>query len=177
MDDVEENNQGDKLKLNIKLANKTFEVECFSNQSILDLKTICQPHCEAEPASQRLIYKGRKIFKMFPGRILKDNDSVVSYKISNGDSVHLVVKKAQQAPTQSQSQPQPSTSTPETSSQNTGVPPNMTTGGFGLLNQMGFAPPSGNNNTGNTGNMGNMMQNPMFQNMMTSVSRIEIMIR
>jgi hypothetical protein len=46
------------LTLTIKLANKTFSLECGELKTIEDLKNICQKDCGADHTQQRLIYKG-----------------------------------------------------------------------------------------------------------------------
>ena len=59
---------------------------------MLDLKKVCAEKAGGSAEEIRLIYKGK---------ILKDDNTLVEYKIADGDTVHLVKSKA------AGSQPQP----------------------------------------------------------------------
>jgi len=53
---------------------------------VLQLKQACESKVSLPPDQQRLIFKGR---------ILKDEQTLESFKIENGVTVHLVKAKAQ----------------------------------------------------------------------------------
>jgi ubiquilin len=75
------------LKLVIRQSNgDQFEVEVESAAaSVAELKKACESGAQLPPDQQRLIFKGR---------ILKDEQTLESYKIENGVTVHLVKAKA-----------------------------------------------------------------------------------
>lgn len=52
--------------------------------TVLELKQACEKSVSLAPEAQRLIFKGR---------ILKDDQTLESYKIENGVTVHLVKAK------------------------------------------------------------------------------------
>jgi len=73
---------GSKIKLTIRQSNgEQFEVEVEPSQTVLQLKELCKEKTNLEAVSQRLIFKGR---------ILKDENTVASYEITDGLTVHLV---------------------------------------------------------------------------------------
>lgn len=83
------------LKLTMKQnSGQQFEVTINQEGStVLDLKKACAEKAGGvTPEEIRLIYKGK---------ILKDDNTLVEYKIADGDTVHLVKSKA----AGSQSQP------------------------------------------------------------------------
>ena len=82
------------LKLTMKQnSGQQFELSIAQDGStVLDLKKACAEKAGGSPEEIRLIYKGK---------ILKDDNTLVEYKIADGDTVHLVKSKA------AGSQPQP----------------------------------------------------------------------
>ena len=76
-----------KIKISIKQSSgDTFEVEVAPEASVLELKTECASKMESMKAEEmRLIYKGK---------ILKDEQTLDSYKITDGMVVHLVKGKS-----------------------------------------------------------------------------------
>lgn len=77
------------LKLTMKQSSgQQFEVTIKEEGStVLDLKQACAEKAGGgmTPEEIRLIYKGK---------ILKDDNTLVDYKIADGDTVHLVKSKA-----------------------------------------------------------------------------------
>lgn len=70
--------------INIKIkssGDKKYDVEVDTDSSIADLKVIIAAALDIAPECQRLIYSGK---------VLKDVETVASYKIQDGHSVHLV---------------------------------------------------------------------------------------
>ena len=76
-----------KIKISIKQSSgDTFDVEVAPEATVLDLKTECATKMESMKAEEmRLIYKGK---------ILKDEQTLDSYKIVDGMVVHLVKGKS-----------------------------------------------------------------------------------
>ena len=83
------------LKLTMKQnSGQQFDVQIKQEGStVLDLKLACAEKAGITAEEIRLIYKGK---------ILKDDNTLVEYKINDGDTVHLVKSKAagSTAPTQ-----------------------------------------------------------------------------
>ena len=106
------------LKLTMKQnSGQQFDVEIKQDEStVLDLKKACAEKVGGITAEEiRLIYKGK---------ILKDDNTLVDYKIADGDTVHLVKSKAPG----SQSQPAPTTAT-STTAPSTSTNPSAPVGG------------------------------------------------
>ena len=76
-----------KIKISIKQSSgDTFDVEVAPEATVLELKTECATKMETMKAEEmRLIYKGK---------ILKDEQTLDSYKITDGMVVHLVKGKS-----------------------------------------------------------------------------------
>lgn len=82
------------ITLNIRQSNgDQFEVNCAADATVLQLKQAAEAGSKLPPDQQRLIFKGR---------ILKDDQTLESYKIENGSQVHLVKAKAAAAASESQ---------------------------------------------------------------------------
>ena len=113
----------EKIKLNIKLITSNFGIEVDKNGTILDIKKVIKTSTNNEESSQKLIYKGKPSFLLL-GKILKDADTIASYNIQEGDSLHLVVKKPQD-----QSKP---VEAPNTDSSTTGTTGTAGTTGAGM---------------------------------------------
>lgn len=62
-------------------SGKRFNVTLSPNLTVRETKVLVEPHCDIPAQQQRYIFKGR---------ILKDEETLESYKISTGNTVHLV---------------------------------------------------------------------------------------
>lgn len=70
------------MKLNIQgSSEKKFALECENSESVSDLKIKISKEMECEKGNLRLIYAGR---------ILKDEETIESYKIQDGHTIHVV---------------------------------------------------------------------------------------
>lgn len=70
------------MKLNIQgSSEKKFTLECECSENICDLKISIAKEMECQKENLRLIYAGR---------ILKDEESLESYKIQDGHTIHVV---------------------------------------------------------------------------------------
>ena len=130
-----------------------FEVEVNENSNVLELKQACVEAGKLPVDQQRLIFKGNfNLINFLLGRILKDEQTLESYKIEAGLTVHLVRAKATSSDTPSTSstseQPLAQPSAPLT-----GLPPGM---GFpgGMGGMGGF--PGGMGGMGGFPGMGGM---------------------
>lgn len=109
------------ITFNIKSSNDAkFVLTMSLSLTVLDLKTKLagSDYADIPPERQRLIYSGR---------VLKDPDTLSSYKIKEGNTIHLVKGAAsnqRQNPTNSTS----SIATPGATSASTGVPTNIAAG-------------------------------------------------
>lgn len=122
-----------------------YKVTIDKTSTILDLKKALVDQCEIAPEFQRLIYSGH---------VLKDDQTIETYGIQDGHTIHLVRGKAPSSEKPQGSQSQSQTQSQTTS--NTG-----TTGSTGQTSPGGFPFDSGS--------FANMFQNPSFQNMMNSM--------
>jgi ubiquilin len=74
--------EGELIKLQMRRSNgQNFDVEVKKDATVLDLKKACAELCEYPVDDQRLIFKGK---------VLKDDQTLVEYKIESGMTVHLV---------------------------------------------------------------------------------------
>ncbi|KAI8620548.1 hypothetical protein BC830DRAFT_1077773 [Chytriomyces sp. MP71] len=97
------------LTIHVKSSSEAkFSVEVASEASVLQLKEAIAAHFAASATptpvdAQRVI---------FAGRVLKDEDSIASYKISDGSTVHLVRSNLPKAAAPSPSAAEPAASSP-----------------------------------------------------------------
>ena len=170
------------LQLNIRQSNgEQFEVTVAATATVLQLKQAAEAGSKLPPDQQRLIFKGR---------ILKDEQTLESYKIENGSQVHLV--KAKAAGTSGPATDADSTAAATTDSANAqpnpfagmgGMPGMGGMGGFPGMGGMGGFPGMGG--MGGMGGMPNlspemiqgMMNNPMVQQMMSDPAMLQQMIQ
>ena len=82
-----------KIKVNIKLMNATISVEIEKTATVLNLKQKIKEQTKANEDDQKVIYKGIHYFSDMIGKILKDDDKLEAHNISDGDAIHLVIKK------------------------------------------------------------------------------------
>ena len=70
------------MNLIIKLASSgTIPVEVEASMTILEVKQVIATKCEVPANQQRLIYSGK---------VLKDPETVESYSVQDGHTVHMV---------------------------------------------------------------------------------------
>ncbi|KAG0671167.1 hypothetical protein C6P45_001180 [Maudiozyma exigua] len=159
------------ITIHIKCGQDNWEVSVEPTDTIEQLKKTIKEITEIPEDSQRLIYSGK---------ILKDPETVESYKIQDGHSIHLV--KSGLRKNNNNSQTSSNTGTPAAA-----VPSNIAagqTGGFNPLNDLTsaryagylnmpsadmFGPDGGMNNVPNQDDMIRMMENPMVQSQMNEM--------
>lgn len=162
------------MKLNIQgSSEKKFTVECENSDSVTDLKILIAKEMECSKENLRLIYAGR---------ILKDEETLESYKIQEGHTIHVVKTGLASKPQTSS----PSIATakpaelPKSSTSTTAQPaqlPNFAGAGFpSMASGAGFPGMFGNAgmepSADEMAQMAQMMQNPEAMesviNLMTS---------
>ncbi|RDW65781.1 ubiquitin domain-containing protein DSK2 [Aspergillus mulundensis] len=178
------------ITFNIKASNDakfTLTLPVSTPVSELKEKLSSSEYADTPAERQRLIYSGR---------VLKDNDTLATYKIKDGHTIHLVKSAAsnQQRPPAAAT-PTSSSSTPNPAS--TGVPTNLAAGtgnnplaGLTGARYAGFAQLPGAGMFGPDGGMGpppdaesmlNMLEDPQVQSMMNEALQnpdmIDIMIQ
>lgn len=180
----------DSITINIKSSGDSkYEVTVSTTSTILELKNEIATKADVPADRQRLIYSGK---------VLKDNETVATYKIQSGHTVHLVKSAG--------AKPNPSGSSSGTGAgnagannagtgsgssnndpNNTGVPSNLSAG-QGAFNPLAdltgaryagytqlpsasmFGPDGGMNSTmPDPDQLSQMMSNPMFQESMNSL--------
>ena len=163
------------ITIHVKCGQDNWEVTVEPTDTIEQLKKTIKEITEIPEDSQRLIYSGK---------ILKDPETVESYKIQDGHSIHLVKSGLRKNNNNNSTSQQNSNSgTPATNT----VPSNIATGqtgGFNPLNDLTsaryagylnmpsadmFGPDGGMNNVPNQDEMIRMMENPMVQSQMNEM--------
>lgn len=168
------------IKIHIKSSgDKKYEVSVDTSSSIEDLKVIILAEADVPPERQRLIYSGK---------VLKDTETVASYKIQDGHTVHLVKSAAAKAPAAAAAagSASSSTSTPGDQATATSVPSNIAAG-QGSFNPLAdltgaryagytqlpsasmFGPDGGMGAFPDSDQMNLMMSSPMFQEQMNAL--------
>ncbi|CAG8817944.1 41341_t:CDS:2 [Gigaspora margarita] len=118
------------ITINVKCSNdQKYIVTIDTSKTVLEFKQAIAEKCDTTADRQRLIYSGR---------VLKDNDTLETYKIAEGHTVHMVKSSAPSGSSQAQAsqQSQPATTgNTQTPQQPTGYSPNPfaqfgTMGGF-----------------------------------------------
>lgn len=156
------------MKLNIQgSSDKKFSIECESSDSVVNLKQKIAPELECGKENLRLIYAGR---------ILKDEETVETYKIQDGHTIHVVKTGMTQKPTAATTQNSIMSSAAPVSSPVTTSPPpipqfqspSMVSGGVtGMMGNYGMEP-----SPEEIAQMEQMMRNPEAMesaiNLMTS---------
>ena len=75
------------IKVNIKASNdQKYSLDIDTDKTVLELKQEIEKVASIEPARQRLIYSGRVLSK--------DEETVETYKVKDGNTIHLVQAKA-----------------------------------------------------------------------------------
>nr|CAG8534696.1 11515_t:CDS:2 [Entrophospora candida] len=161
------------VTITVKCSNDTkYTIAVDTSKTVLEFKQLIAEKSEIAADKQRLIYSGR---------VLKDNDTLETYKIAEGHTVHMVRSMVRGSSQSETSQPQPtvtSTTTNATNNQST-QPPNIPSlgdttpnpfaalggfGNFGTNNPYGGANLFGNMNFGG-GDSGNSNGLPNFNSM------------
>lgn len=118
------------LSIHIKASgDKKYTVQVDPEATIEDLKAIISAAADIAPERQRLIYSGK---------VLKDHETVLFYKIQDGHTVHMVMGAAKAAQAPAAAAPAASAATPATSAASSSggdVPTNISTG-TGLFNPL-----------------------------------------
>ncbi|KAI8906476.1 putative ubiquitin domain-containing protein [Gorgonomyces haynaldii] len=168
------------MLLNIKGSTESaFQVEIDPQLTVLDLKLEIETKNQTKPEHQRLIYAGR---------VLKDEETLATYKLQDGHTLHLVKSKpaGQQStpatPQTPQPAAQPAPAQPSERTPTTGPLPNLFGGvpgqtpaqapGFGGM--PGFGMPGmggmpGMPGMGGMGGMQEMLSNPAYLQMMSQM--------
>lgn len=160
------------INIHIKSSGDSkYEVSVDTSSTIEDLKVIISAAADVPPERQRLIYSGK---------VLKDDQTVASYKIQDGHTVHLVKSAAAKPAT-----PQPAVETAATD-RSSGAPTNIAAG-QGLFNPLAdltgaryagytqlpsalmFGPDGGMGAFPDPEQMTLMMDSPMFQEQMNAL--------
>lgn len=161
------------LTINIKFSGeKKYTVSIAQSNTVEDLKKEVESVADVPVDRQRLIYSGK---------VLKDAETIESYKIKLGDSVHMVKSNASKAA--------PTNAAADEGSQGAAastIPSNIAAG-QGAFNPLAdltgaryagysqlplasmFGPDGGMNNTMDPDQLSEMMSNPMFQQSMNSM--------
>jgi ubiquilin len=108
------------ITFNIKASNDakfTLTLPASTPVSELKEKLSSSEYADTPAERQRLIYSGR---------VLKDNDTLATYKIKDGHTIHLVKSAASNQRPAAAAAATPSSSTPNPT--NTGVPTNLAAG-------------------------------------------------
>lgn len=149
-----------------------YEVSVDPSVTVADLKKEIAEKALVPADSQRLIYSGK---------VLKDTDTVASYKIQTGHTVHMVKGSAAKTPSAA---PQAATQPQSTAAGASGVPSNIAAGqgafnpladltgaryaGYTQLPSASMFGPDGGMNSGmpDPDQLSEMMSNPQFQQSM-----------
>lgn len=170
----------DTISITIKSSGDTkYEVSISPSITILELKNEIAEKSSVPADRQRLIYSGK---------VLKDTETVASYKVQTGHTIHLVKSAGPKTTTTNDSTNSASTnaSTSE-SGNNSGVPSNIAAGqgsfnpladltgaryaGYTQLPSASMFGPDGGMNSSmpDPEQLSEMMSNPMFQESMNSM--------
>ncbi|CAO4361301.1 unnamed protein product [Caenorhabditis nigoni] len=148
--------EGALIKVTVKSPSQRFDVEISPSASISELKDkvlLSVPTANKE-----------QICIIYTGKILKDDETLVQNKISDGHTVHLVVRN-QNRPAGASSSPAAASTAPPPSSQSSAAPPPSGNpfGGFGT---MGGASPADILN--NPDAVRSVMDNPITQQLLSN---------
>lgn len=164
----------DTITITIKSSGDSkYSVSIDPSSTILDLKAKISDQADVSPDRQRLIYSGK---------VLKDSESISSYKIQSGHTIHLVKSAAKAASTTTTN----TTTTPAPAPENS-VPSNISAGtgsfnpladltggryaGYTQLPSASMFGPDGGMNAPmpDPSQLTEMMSNPMFQESMNAM--------
>lgn len=167
------------MKVHIKSSgDKKYEVTVDASSTIEDLKVIISAEADVPPERQRLIYSGK---------VLKDTETVASYKIQDGHTIHLVKSAAPKAEAAAGSTSPTGSTTGASSPANSGSVPSNLAAGQGSFNPLAdltgaryagytqlpsasmFGPDGGMGAFPDPEQMNDMMSSPMFQEQMNAL--------
>lgn len=167
------------IKVNIKSSgDKKYEVSVDPSSTIEDLKVIISSEADVPPERQRLIYSGK---------VLKDSETVASYKIQDGHTIHLVKSAAPKSEPAGGSTTSSGTTQPPAQPANSSSVPSNLAAGQGSFNPLAdltgaryagytqlpsasmFGPDGGMGAFPDSDQMNLMMSSPMFQEQMNSL--------
>lgn len=167
------------MKVHIKSSgDKKYEVTVDASSTIEDLKVIISAEADVPPERQRLIYSGK---------VLKDTETVASYKIQDGHTIHLVKSAAPKAEAATGSASPTGSTTGAASPANSGSVPSNLAAGQGSFNPLAdltgaryagytqlpsasmFGPDGGMGAFPDPDQMNDMMSSPMFQEQMNAL--------
>ena len=164
------------IEVHIKSGQNKWDITIDPSKTVKEFKEEIGKVAEIPAANQRLIYSGK---------ILKDDQTVESYKIQDGHSVHLVKSGNPQGAAVGGGSA--TTSGGDTSAPSSTVPANISsgqTGGFNPLSDLTsaryagftnlpsadmFGPDGGLNNMPNQEDLVHMLENPIFQSQMNEM--------
>ncbi|CCE64529.1 hypothetical protein TPHA_0I00220 [Tetrapisispora phaffii CBS 4417] len=167
------------ISVQIKSGQNKWDVAVEPSNTILEFKEIISKASDIPAGNQRLIYSGK---------ILKDAETVESYKIQDGHSIHLVKSGDASANAAKSSTAAAATANAAAGSAESAVPTNITSGqtnGFNPLADLTsaryagynlpmpsadmFGPDGGMTNMPNQDDMLSMLENPVFQSQMNEM--------
>ncbi|SMN22034.1 similar to Saccharomyces cerevisiae YMR276W DSK2 Nuclear-enriched ubiquitin-like polyubiquitin-binding protein [Maudiozyma saulgeensis] len=179
------------ITIHVKCGQDNWEVTIEPSDTITQLKKTIKEISSIPEESQRLIYSGK---------ILKDPETVESYKIQDGHAIHLVKSGLHKKNTNTTTAAAAAAASSNNNNNTTAsVPSNIATGqtgGFNPLNDLTsaryagylnmpsadmFGPDGGMNNVPNQDEMMRMMENPIVQSqlneMLSNPQMIDFMIQ
>ncbi|CAJ0916660.1 18933_t:CDS:2 [Entrophospora sp. SA101] len=132
------------ITITVKCSNDTkYTVTTDKSKTVLEFKQLIAEKSEIPADKQKLIYSGK---------VLKDNDTLETYKIAEGHTVHMVKSLGARVSSQSTTQSEPTaTSTTNTTNNQSTQPQNIPLNPFTALG--GFGGGSGNFGTNNDANL------------------------
>ncbi|KAH3679778.1 hypothetical protein WICPIJ_008536 [Wickerhamomyces pijperi] len=162
--------------MNRSSVDKKYEFTISSSITVLELKEKIAAESDIETSAQRLIYSGR---------VLKDNDTIGSYNIKTGHTIHLVKSAAARAASATTTTTNAQSAPTSTTSQTPAAPSNISTGqgtfnpladltgaryaGYAQLPSASMFGPDGGMTLPSEDEMDRMMSNPMFQQSMNQM--------
>ncbi|KAG8720368.1 hypothetical protein FRC09_009674 [Ceratobasidium sp. 395] len=157
----------DEVTLNIKGPSELkLSITIALSKTVLNLKQAIAEKSDVSADRQRLIYSGR---------VLKDEDTLSTYKVQNGHTVHMVkgAPKPSASSAPAPAQPLPSMQTGQTSTETllNGPRGHGALAGLNMADLFGGANPTDPNMTANpfnrTDKMQNMLSSPQFMEQMS----------
>jgi ubiquilin len=162
------------ITVNVKSSNESaFQVTVDDAETVLDLKQLIDSKIQLPPADQRLIYSGK---------VLKDPETVATYKLKDGHTIHLVKGGKKDSAAASPATPAPSPTTQATEPVQAANPmgaanPFAAMGGMGAganpfaamggMGAMGGMP--GMQGGQGVPDISGMLNNPMFSTLMSQM--------
>lgn len=145
------------ITVTIKASNdKKYSIETDTEKTVLQLKQQIETAASVEPARQRLIYSGRVLSK--------DEETIETYKVKDGNTIHLVQSKAPSAAPENSSSVTPQI--PMAAGTSASNPLEQLSGAryaghnVSLPNASLFGPDGGQTGFGGTEDMSTMLEQP-----------------